>query len=300
MIALQKRPLRTLAIALTTLLALSACDKKKDVPTNGEVSTNTSVQPLAPNCDDASVKNSLVMALSLQTSQDVANLMVNFPDDPMLDLPRQVQQRLANLTLDFQNIRAEGEVCVADMIINLPHTDVGYAQRYYMRNGTSVELLAQNKGLKLDGTRIVTPVRYSVTNGQAALLDRPNALALVAEIMSASAYMMSQGAGQINTTARPPIRVEPLAPDFARPAPAPEVVVIPEPVTPSPTVTDEPFSTLEDNSTTHVTPHSPTSEKPKATVAAPKPKPPTAAPSVAPSLPVGDDEIVVIEGDDTY
>lgn len=183
---LTKNTAPLLLASLFTVVALSGCNQKSEPPTNGQVATEASLA----DCDSASIKNSLVRVLSVQTSQDVNEQIVHYRDANKINLPELVQQRLSELNLDFQNISADGDTCQAEMVITLPVNDITAADRYY----TSIDAplsseLASKQSLNLDEYhRIISPIRYTANSGEATLLDHPNALTVVANIMTASAY----------------------------------------------------------------------------------------------------------------
>lgn len=283
--------LKLCGTAIACLFALSACDKKNDVPTNGEQSVVTpvaSTEQAVLSCDSASVKNSLVQALSERTHQTVHGLMGGFANSSAIDLPRLTQARLGELSLDFQNIHQNGSVCIADMVITLPSEDVAYAYRYYAQTDTDLDTLVAQKSLSLDGTTLTSPIRYGVANGQANLLEHPQALDLVAQMMSASAYLRTQGAGRVNLEVRRPITVAPLPATPATPSPNDASNSTRQVV--EPPISDT-TPTLQDNSTTTIT------DIPVAPTAKPTSKPAAQNKNTAPS---GEHELVVIEGEDTY
>lgn len=284
-------------LAVCSLVALSACDKKKnDVPTNGEQSVVTPVtgtQQADLSCDSASVKNSLVQALSEQTHQAVNGLMGDFANSSAIDLPRLVQARLAELGLDFQNIRQDGAVCIADMVIRLPSDDIAYANRYYAQTDTDLGTLMAQHSLVLDGTQLTDSIRYGVTNGQAVLFQRPEALNLVASIMSGSAYMRKQGVGQVNLNARRPITVAPLTANIEPARQSPSDSSSHTTASTIETPTADTSSILQDNSTTTIK----SDTIPTAPTAKPINKVTTPSNTTTPS---GEHELVIIEGDDTY
>lgn len=186
---LTKNTAPLLLASLFTVVALSGCNQKSEPPTNGQVATEASLA----DCDSASIKNSLVRVLSVQTSQDVNEQIVHYRDANKINLPELVQQRLSELNLDFQNISADGDTCQADMVITLPVNDIAAADRHYTSiNAPSSSELATNQSLSLDEyNRIISPIRYTANNGEATLLDHPSALTVVANIMTASAYNQS-------------------------------------------------------------------------------------------------------------
>lgn len=303
---------KTLSLGLLCSLAIIGCNKKdKQAETAPETAPEAVVVVDAnPNCDDASIKNSLIQELSKQMAGDVETIVADYSNAAEIDLVRRTQQRLGDLGVDLQNVRAEGDTCHADIIVTLPVVDVNYADRYFKAQGLpSIAELAAEKSLTFADNRLSSAISYQITNGNVAI-NKPDILSLIAQTISASAYNMAQDENTVNTAARPAIKVRPLAPsEIARPNATPRPDVAATPTT----------TTSESSSSSTTTPESQDplvaefAEKQKAEQAelatAPTATPTDKAPAKAEpkdSAPTtgkpveGDSEITIIESDETY
>lgn len=283
-------------LSLVCGLLMVGCNKqetpaqKKDEPK--AETTQTQPQTNAPVCDDIGAKNSLVRALSVAVNDEVTGLMSSYKNAEQLDLARRTQQQLGQINLDLQNIRADGDTCLADVVAVVPASDLTYAERYYQANGKpTLAELGQTHSVQMSDGRIVTPVRYTIQDGKASLTETPSALGFIANVVSASAYLTAQGAGRVNTNARPAVSVQP-PPRLETPRPRP-VQREPEVATPAPSETNN----ASEN--TNSEPQTPPTAKP----VAPKPETPaadTAKPEPKPAPVEGDGEIAIVETDETY
>lgn len=210
---------KILGISLICGLLMVGCNKKEEPKT--EPNQNSQTTANTAQCDDASIKNSLVRALSVATNEQVGSLMANYPNADGIDLSRRTQQRLGQISLDLQNVRIDGDSCLADMVVVIPTGDLGHAEAYYQSNDKpGITERSVSQSLTIEQGRISTPVRYTIKEGRAVLTDTPRALALIADIMSASAYHMAQDESRLNTNARPAVNVQPLEPiEVTRPNP---------------------------------------------------------------------------------
>lgn len=299
---------KTLGLSLLCGLMLVGCNDKQPKPESTKADTKTEVksdtQPqtpsTAPSCDDASVKNSLVKALSFATNEEVTALMANFDNADKLGLARRTQERLGQISLDLNNVRADGDACVAEMVAVIPSGDLGHATNHYKATGKpSIDELAQSQGITISEGRIMTTVRYAVADSQATLSETPKALSVIADLMSASAYRMAQGETRVNTNARPAVKVQPAKPtEVARPQPVvrePNLNNSERPSTTEPRET-APATTNETAVATPSTASEPAQEPTTAKEAreTPKDKP-------QPSVPVEKEgEIAIVETDETY
>lgn len=214
---------KTLGVSLLCGLLLVGCNNKKEEPkTETKKEEAKEVTTVAPNCDDANVKNSLVKALSFATNEEVTALMANYNDAEKLDLVRGTQERLGEISLDLQNVKADGESCVADMVATVPSNDLERASTYYKNNNKpSIDELAQSHSLSLSEGRVSSAVRYSIKDNQATLDETPKTLAFIADVMSASAYRMAQSKAQAAANnARPAVKAQqPKPAEAPRPKP---------------------------------------------------------------------------------
>lgn len=279
---------KLLSLTFLSALALIGCDKKEQ-PKPSEPETVS--EAVAPNCDDASVKNSLIKALSTQIGNDVNQAMTNYPNASELDLSRRTLQRLSELTLDLQNVKAEGDSCRADMVITLPVVDATYAERHYANNNLpALANQLSQAGLSFNNGYISAPLSYVVAGSTASLKDGMQGLSAIANIMSASAYSMAQDENHINTAARAPIKVRPLEPTpIARPEPlpAPELA---EPQEQQPESQDPLVRQFEASQNTNNEAATPRAEAPQPTK--------TTKTEYAPVD--GEGEITIVETDETY
>lgn len=307
---------KILGLGLACTLAVVGCGKKdketKEQPAAAETPVVTEV---TPNCDDASVKNALVRALAGQIDGHINTAMANYPDAESLDLIRRTQQRLSTLSIDLQNAKVEGEVCHIDVIVHLPTVDITYADRYFASvNAPRLSERASELGVNLDdGGRLSIPVSYKVTDGVVDLTEPVPALSIISDAISASAYVMAKGGGRVNTAHRPTVTVHPLQPtEIVRPQPVPRPDAAPAPTaqTAEPSISisrpesQDPLAAqyAEQNSSEATSPATtPAPEAAPAPAATPAPTA-TPAPAARPSTraPQGDDEITIVETDETY
>lgn len=300
---------KTLGISLMCGVLMAGCTKKEEpAPKKEEPQQATATTTkVAPKCDDVSVKNSLVKALSTATNDQIIALMDSYEGADKLDLARRTQQRLGEVRLDLKDIRVDGEACLAKMVATLPTSDINHAERYYKSaSKPNLAELARTHSVELNNGHLSTSIPYTVQNGTANLSETPSALGFIANLMSASAYHMAKGEGRINTNARPAVTVQPLPPmEVTRPKPAvrePEIPNTPTPTPPTPSRTATPapepsiLATEPDMVATPPTTSSvDTAPEPAQAVApTPKPKATTTAPVE------GDDEITIVESDETY
>lgn len=287
---------KLLGVSLVCGLLMVGCDKKEvSTPKQDEPktqTTHTKPQANTPVCDDIGAKNSLVRALSEAVSNEVSGLMSVYKNAEPLDLARRTQQQLGQINLDLQNIRVDGNICTADAVVVVPASDLAYADRYYQANGKpTLAKLGQTHSVEINDGRIVIPVHYTIQDGKASLTETPSALEFIANVVSASAYMTAQGAGRINTNARPAVSVQPppRSIDASRPKPAQR-----EPEIAMPT----PSQSVDENTSADVGGElqAPPTAKPKTEVA--KTEAPKTEPKPAPVE--GEDEIAIVETDETY
>lgn len=276
---------KLLAVSLACALAIIVgCNKKEKEPKTASVEAEqlAVVADTTPNCDDASIKNSLVKALATQISTQVETAIGEYPNASELDLARLISQRLSELGIDLQNANAEGDVCHIDVIVNLSANDVKFANQHFASNEQpSIAERAKEYKISLDkNNRLIIPVSYQVVDGQ-AMIDESSSTALniIVDTMSASAYAMANGKGTISTTTRPAPEVAPLQPvDIPKPAKV-------EPPKTNPAQTGQPsVEPRVDN----------TSSEPRS-----EPKPEPKEP-VRPPVSTNDNEIAIVETDETY
>lgn len=312
---------KIVGLSLAFALLVTGCNKQEaQTPTKSDdnqaqntVKTEPTTPATAPICDDVASKNSLVRALSVAVNDEVLGLMDSYKNADKLDLARRTQQRLGQINLDLQNIRADGDSCLADVVAVVPAGDLSYAERHYQASGKpSLAELGNQHSIQMSDGRIVTPVRYNIQDGKVSLSETPSALGFIANIVSASAYMTAQGAGQVDIDARPAVNVgTPPRMDSPRPArPA-----LREPQIPMPSNDDNNGDNGNDNATSNTTTSTTTSTNnanagenanDSTQPASTKPKAQTtkADASIKPepkSAPVeGDGELVIVESDETY
>lgn len=200
---------KILSLLLISALAVVAC-KKQEQPKEEQVKT-TETTPI--NCDDASVKNSLIKALTSQLGNDVNSVMANYADADTLELSRRTLQRLSEINLDLQDTKLDNTTCQATLVIGIPEVDISYAKKHYSDNNlTPLENRLNSDTLKLANGKISTVISYTVNNNVATLNSTVPALKTISDIMSASAYQMAQDENRVNIAARPAITVRPLEP----------------------------------------------------------------------------------------
>lgn len=275
---------KLLALCVAGALAVVGCNQKEKEQKTPSVEAEKPavVAESAPKCDDASIKNSLVKALATQISTQVDATIAKQPNAGELDLARLISQRLGELGIDLQNANADGNVCHIDVIVNLSANDVKFANQYFASTDQpSIAEQAKEYKISLDkNNRLIIPVSYQVVDGQ-AMIDESSSTALniIVDTMSASAYAMANGKGTISTTTRPAPEVAPLQPvDIPKPAKV-------EPPKTNPAQTGQPsVEPRVDN----------TSSEPRS-----EPKPEPKEP-VRPPVSTNDNEIAIVETDETY
>lgn len=177
-----------LSTALICALALTACSKKEpaEIPkTDIETAAASPVHSLL-NCDDASVKNGLIQALSAQMGQDIDAKVADFNTNPDA-LMRKTLERVNALGLDLQNAHQVGELCQAELIVTAPSADLLAANRYYKANGRDLASVQFGNQITFDGNQLHAVLDYLPT---ATGVDLPNGFftKIIADVMSAAAY----------------------------------------------------------------------------------------------------------------
>lgn len=281
---------KLLALSLACTLAIVGCNKKEQETQTPSVEAEKPVvaADTAPNCDDASIKNSLIKALAVQISGQVETAIARSPSTDGVDLERLISQRLNELSIDLQNANVEGDVCHIDVIVNLTANDVKFANQYFASTEEpSLAERAKDSKISLDkNNRLIIPVSYQVIDGQAVIAETSSeTLSIIADTVSASAHAMANSKGTISTNARPALEVEPLEP-----------VEIPKPVKVEPPKTDNTQTQPKAEPKPETAPKKPSepAQEPRP-VAEPKPEPKEPAPVTTNS-----NEISIVETDETY
>lgn len=327
---------KLIAVSLACALGIIGCDNKKESKeapqAPKEETVATGVVENTPKCDDASVKNGLVRALATQINDQINGAVSNFDDIDSAELARRTQQRLSDLGIDLQNAQADGNTCHIDVLVNLPINDTSYANRHFAKTDSpSIAMRASELNITLDSNnRLTIPVSYQLIDGVVTLNQSATpALSMIADVMSASAYVMAKGGGKIDTSARPTISVRPLTPATITPA-------NPQPTqnsannaagnrtstSSSNTATNSDNASTSTNTTARETPAQDAPERDSrdplvqefreqnagnddsSRDSTPKPKaePKSEAPKAEPkaAAPTGNDEITIVETDETY
>lgn len=282
---------KLLALCVAGALAVVGCNQKEKEQKTPSVEAEKPavVAESAPKCDDASIKNSLVKALATQISTQVDATIAKQPNAGELDLARLISQRLGELGIDLQNANADGNVCHIDVIVNLSANDVKFANQYFASTDQpSIAEQAKEYKISLDkNNRLIIPVNYQVVDGQATI-DESSAksLNIIVDTMSASAHAMASGKGTISTATRPAPDVQPLEP-----------VAIPKPASIEQPKTEQPRA--EQPKTEPKKPSETVNQEPR-----PEPQPEPAKPEpkepARPPVSTNDNEIAIVETDETY
>lgn len=197
------RTVLTLAPIALFVLAISGCSKQPTQDSTPEPA------PVVVNCNDASIKNGLVKALSDRLQQKIDEAATDYPSP---DFQTLAWQRLDDIAIDLQNAHNQDDSCQADAIIILPISDIQNANLYYGKvaaPSVAERALSQDIALGAD-TRFVAPVRYQVVNGAVVLQDSSPLPTLIADTLSASAYTMSNTKDKVKT--RKPVIAVPVEP----------------------------------------------------------------------------------------
>lgn len=280
---------KMLALSLACTLAIVGCNKKeKEEQTPSIEAEKPVVVDVAPNCDDASIKNSLIKALAIQISGQVETAIARSPSADGVDLKRLISQRLNDLSIDLQNANVEGNVCHIDVIVNLTTNDVKFANQYFASTEEpSLAERAKDSKISLDkNNRLIIPVSYQVIDGQAVIAEASSeVLGIIADTVSASAHALANSKSAISTNARPALEVEPLEP-----------VEVPKPVKIEPSKTDNAQPQPKAEPKPEATSKKPSESAPEPRpVAEPKPEPKEPAP-----IATNGNEISIVETDETY
>lgn len=265
---MNRTALTLISVTFFTLLAVGC--SKQEAPQEQIVADTAPVV----NCDDASIKNGLVRTLSDTLQQQITAAVATYPDALPLQLERRAWQRLDDIAIDLQNVHYDNNACQAQTIIILPISDVQYADRYYNKVALpSVAERVANQEVSLGAdTRFVAPISYQVIDNTITLHNHLTLSTLIADTLTASAYMMAKNDSKAKAS-RPSTAVVTLEPTAIESEPPPaslDHVHLSE----LPTNTDKAQST----------PTLPTIAKPT-----------TVLPTVQ-----GDDELVIVEIDETY
>lgn len=257
----------SLSFLFASLLVLTACQKKSE-PQEEPVVEQTN-QPAPIVCDDASTKNALIKALSVELTAAVNRAAQTYPDGDTLEIGRHAMQRLSELQLDLQEVQAQGETCSAKIVVSLPVVDVTHAERHYRSLGMSLQEHLNASKVGFADNTLDFLVHYVPQKSSVQLESGHEALAMLADTMTASAYGMAKS--ERVKVVRPVITVQPLEPIAI--VPATDVPQIQEPPQEPPVVSE--VATLDEHSHhehDHVEPHTN----------------------------FGDHEITIIETDETY
>lgn len=302
---------KTLSIVALCGLATVGCNNqdKKEEKSEEVAPAVTPISNLS--CDDASIKNALVQELTGVVEKQIVEQLDDLDADKA-DLEAKAKSRLPEIAVDLQNVRNENGVCLTDLHITMPATDVGYANRHYKStNEPSVGEQAESLGIKFNDNHFVSTISYGVDGGNVKLEGTPDILQVVAGATSVAAYMMTKDsvatpAARPNTSANNATNARPAAPAPApvvRPRPPKPADTTHNPAPPKPkTTNNENASRSETSATPKAEPKSetPKTETPKAE--SPRAETPKATPKAEPKEAVKDttSEITIVETDDTY
>lgn len=303
--------LKTLGVAMFCTLAVIGC-KKEDKTQAEEKPTVTPISNLS--CDDASIKNALVQELTGVVEKQISGKLGDFDDHEDMDLESKVKARLPEIAVDLQNVRQEADVCKTELVITMPMSDVGYANRHFKaQDEPSVGEQAEKAGIKFNDNSFTSTISYSIEGGNVKLDGTPDILNLVAGATSVATYAMIKS-GNDKATTRPstannnnrPVAPPPAPVVKVRPKPAdtthnppPPKPVSNKPKTDNNTASTQKTETAKTNTNNNQKLDVPktentTTEKPKSE-ARPEPK-------ALPKEPVKDttSEITIVETDETY
>lgn len=190
------RTVLTLALIALFVFAINGCSKQPVQDSTPEPA------PVVINCNDASIKNGLVKALSDRLKQKITEAVADYLDSELEIL---AWQRLDDIAIDLQNAHNQDDICQADAIVILPMSDIQNANQYYGKTASpsvAERAISQDIALGAD-TRFVAPVRYQVVDGTVVLQDGSALPTLIADTLSASAYTMSNTKSKVK--ARKPV-----------------------------------------------------------------------------------------------
>lgn len=222
---------KTLGVAMLCALAVAGCERENKSKAE-EQPTVTPITTTSLSCDDASIKNALVQELTGVVEKQIAGQIGDFANSEALDLETKVKARLPEIAVDLQNVREEAGVCKTDLVITMPMSDVGYANRHFRAQGEpSVGEQAESLGIKFNDNSFSADVSYRIENGDIKLESVPEMLGVVAGATSAATYAIAKSGADNKTATRPANNSS-----NARPvAPAPAAVVRPRPAKPADT-----------------------------------------------------------------
>lgn len=263
----------SLSFVFVSLLALTACQKKPE-PQQELIAEQTNTPALIV-CDDASTKNALIKALSVELTAAVNRSAQIYPDGDTLEIGRRAMQRLGELQLDLQEVQAEGNACRAKIVVSLPVVDTTHAERYYRSLGTSLQKqLGAEVGLVDNALDFV--VHYAPQKNSVQLEGGHEALSALADIMTASAYGMAKS--ERIKVVSPTITVQTLEPIAI--VPATDLPQTQEPIQ-EPVQPQEPIAVLAPEASVHADPHADAHKQSHAEA-------------------VGDNQITIVETNETY
>lgn len=197
-------------------LLLTACsgEKKSD-----EMAVATpQVQPLAVNCDDASIKNRLVREVQMVIDEHAIAQIKEFKGYEEVGLERRLGQRLTELALDLQSaslVDGETSLCQADLQVLLTADDAKYYADTANQadNDEALKTYLQEHALELTAdNRVSMPVRYQVDGMTVKLDSVPNSLQELAYVLTASAYGAANDNVSLDLSARKAPTITPLEP----------------------------------------------------------------------------------------
>lgn len=205
----------SLSFLFASLLVLTACQKKSE-PQEEPVVEQTN-QPAPIVCDDASTKNALIKALSVELTAAVNRAAQTYPDGDTLEIGRHAMQRLSELQLDLQEVQAQGETCSAKIVVSLPVVDVTHAERHYRSLGMSLQEHLNASKVGFADNTLDFLVHYVPQKNSVQLEQGHGALAALADTMTASAYGLAKSE-RVKVAVQPTITVQTLEPTIIVPA----------------------------------------------------------------------------------
>lgn len=316
------KSMKYVVIASAIMLALAGCDKK-------ERSAQTETKPNTTNETAGDLKVVERPALVCDTDElkdRVSHLVIDNVRQSALDTLKQtsnlatledgLKAKLSALTVEVDDLKVQGEACVAKVSVALSEADIASADKVLAKANTTLAEQAKQMGVSLEQGRLVGDLVYHI-DGEALSIkasDNPVIELTSSGLASAVVWMAQQKSA---TTEKP----QPTKPKVVPINQQPNVSVRPQQPTP-PTVrtntqvTSTPTPTPRQQPTTVVR-QEPKPAEPKPTprvdvkpTPAPTPKPeiksePKPEPKLEPSVshaPVTDNtsEITIIESNDTY
>lgn len=204
-----------LPFVLVSLLALAACQKKPEPQEEPVVEQTNLPAPIV--CDDASTKNALIKALSVELTAAVNRSAQAYADGETLEIGRRAMQRLSELQLDLQEVQAQGDTCRTKVVVSLPVVDATHAERYYRSLGSSLQEHLSAKAVGLMDNALDFVVDYTPQKNSVQLEQGHGALAALADTMTASAYGLAKSE-RVKVAVQPAITVQTLEPTIIVPA----------------------------------------------------------------------------------